>query len=291
MSILFVRRRNLGRGSIRGIKNVLESLSPNTRVDSWKSWRTDQPSHPYGLIVRWGCTARVTSTTTNGFLNSTESIHNVNDKKGFRLLLQQQNQNLVPNTVTELPSSEITSSMVVRPDRHAQGRNLWVVNNLEELARVTEPLENWYASTLVEKAAEYRVYVVSGRVATVAEKTPADPSQVAWNVAQGGRFDVLRRGAWPLDVCRVAIEAFRHSGLDFGGVDIMVEKDTGIPYVLEINSAPSLPSLSDGSVSYRQTCMAKCFYYIYRNGKDWIEPAGYSNWRDVIHPSVVAEAD
>lgn len=97
---------------------------------------------------------------------------------------------------------------------------------------------------------------------------------------------MVRWEGWPLEVCRVAIEAFRHSGLDFGGVDVMVEKDTNIPYILEINSAPSLPALSDGSVSYRQKVMAKCFKYIHNNGKDWIEPDYYHHWRGVIHPAI-----
>lgn len=200
------------------------------------------------------------------------------------MLLQSQNPNLVPTTITALGTST-TFPLVVRSARHAQGRNLWVAHTEEELKSLVAPLENWYASTLVEKAAEYRIYVVGGRVATVAEKTPQDASQVAWNVAQGGRFDVVRWGDWPMEVIKVAIEAFRHSGLDFGGVDVMVEKETGKPYILEINSAPSLPHLSGGRVSYRQKCMANCLAYIHEHGKDWIEPQGYHSWRQVIHPA------
>ncbi len=144
----------------------------------------------------------------------------------------------------------------------------------------------WYASDLIDKSAEYRVYVVNGKVATVAEKTPDDPSAVAWNVAQGGRFDVVRWGDWPLEVCRVAIESFKLSGLDFGGVDVMVDRE-GRAYMIEINSAPSLPLLSCGGVSYRQKCMAKCFAYIAEHGNDLLESTAYSNWRDVIHPAIL----
>jgi len=144
----------------------------------------------------------------------------------------------------------------------------------------------WYASELIDKVAEYRVYVVSGRVATVAEKTPDNPDAVAWNVAQGGRFDVVRWGSWPMEVVRVALEAFKYSGLDFGGVDVMVDRD-GRAYVIEINSAPSLPLLSSGQVSYRQTCMAKTFAYIMQNGKEhFASPENYDHWSQVIHPAI-----
>ena len=112
--------------------------------------------------------------------------------------------------------------LVLRPTRHAQGRNLFVVNSLDELLNVVHQRprafsSGWYASELIDKIAEYRVYVVSGRVATVAQKTPDNPDAVAWNVAQGGRFDVVRWSQWPMKAVEVALEAFKHSGLDFGG--------------------------------------------------------------------------
>ena len=146
--------------------------------------------------------------------------------------------------------------------------------------------QGWYASEFIDKVAEYRVYVVSGKVATVARKTPDNPNSVAWNVAQGGRFDVVRWGEWPLEVCRVAIEAFSIiPDLDFAGVDVMVDGD-GRAYVIELNSAPSLPLLSDGSVSYRQVCMAKCFKWMEEHGKERMTNDRYDRWSNLIHPSI-----
>lgn len=133
------------------------------------------------------------------------------------------------------------------------------------------------------------MYVMSGRVVTVAQKTPDNPDAVAWNVARGGRFDVVSWGNWPLEACRVALEAFKYSGLDFSGVDVMMDAD-GRAYVIELNSAPSLPLLSDGSISYRQKMMAKGFKYIQENGKDHFDtPSGYAHWSDVIHPATQGE--
>jgi len=149
--------------------------------------------------------------------------------------------------------------------------------------------DGWYASELIDKVAEYRVYVVSGRVATVARKTPYDPNAVAWNVAQGGRFDVVRWGDWPLEVCRVAVESFKHiEGLDFAGVDVIVDED-GRAYVIELNSAPSLPLLSDGSVSYRQKCVAKCFKWMEDHGKERMDYQLEQGWRGYVHPSITGE--
>jgi glutathione synthase/RimK-type ligase-like ATP-grasp enzyme len=298
--ILFARRLKLGRGSTRGMMTHLA-----TKGITAKTWRSDKlltNSMLTSLVVRWGATA----TLPHGLpeclvLNSAVAIHRVNNKKLYRQLLQTTNPQLVPKSIFDLPTtidSQIGCTatddpqfpLILRPKNHAQGRNLHLVQDVRELGQfsIRYP-EGWYASEYVDKESEYRVYVANGRVVTIAQKTPADPTAIAWNVAQGGRFDVLPRGQWPMEVCRVGIESFRPSGLDFGGVDVMVEKTTGRTLCIEINSAPSLPSLSDGSVSYRQKCMAEYFEYVYQNNNDWIEPDYTNGWRGVIHPSVNPE--
>jgi hypothetical protein len=73
------------------------------------------------------------------------------------------------------------------------------------------------------------------------------------------------------------------SGLDFGGVDVMVDR-AGNCYVLEINSAPSQTS------PYRQECTAKAFDYVVLNGKDNIpvvEQRG--GWKKFAHPALSDE--
>lgn len=301
MSLTFLRRKALGAGSIKGMVAYLRGVSPRTISairhigEDVSVYRNDKlpttfEAEDNDWLVRWGCTAS-TGFPYNRQINTPEGIKRVNNKKEFREVLSRSSYGIVPPTIFDHNYTAFNNKKVLRPATHAQGRNLWVVNNLEELLQVVHRnrgkfLSGWYASDLINKTAEYRVYVVSGKVATVAEKTPDDRTRVAWNVAQGGRFDVVRWDNWPLQVCQVALEAFSLSGLDFGGVDVMVDEE-GRAYVIEINSAPSLPLLSDGSISYRQTCMAKCFTYIKENGKQLFElPSSYNNWRDVIHPAI-----
>ncbi len=176
---------------------------------------------------------------------------------------------------------------VLRRDRHAQGKDLWVGNTetILDVIRRDTSLINGYVSRLVDKVAEYRVFVCQNRAVWVAKKTPGNPNDVAWNVAQGGRFDNVRWGDWPMAVVVEAMKAAKVSGTDFCGVDVMVDAD-GNPYVLEVNSAPSQTS------PYRQQCVAKAFDYIVTNGKqhfDDVENA--QRWRDVIHPALVTDEE
>jgi glutathione synthase/RimK-type ligase-like ATP-grasp enzyme len=287
MTAMLLRRRKLGLGSCRGIKQFSQ-----TGIDFL---RNDKP-FPAGVttVFRWGCT----SNTPEGVpvVNTAKAIHAVSDKAGFRKLTA--DAGLAPKTWISFEDFEETydfngedmpeGGWIVRRATHHQGRFLHhflpgQVDDLE-LATTAYGEGNYYISEYIPKVAEYRVFIAQGRVVWVAKKTPDNPDAVAWNVARGGRFDNVRWGDWPLRAVRIAREAFLMSGLDFGGVDIMVDKD-GKCYVLEINSAPSQTS------PYRQECTAKAFDYIVVNGKGAIpvtEEKG--DYRKFIHPSLTEKA-
>jgi glutathione synthase/RimK-type ligase-like ATP-grasp enzyme len=282
MTAIILRRRKLGLGSCRGIKQF-----STTGIDFI---RNDKP-FPANIttVFRWGCTSLVPKGVT--VVNSAEAIHWVSDKRTSRMALAE--KGLAPKTWGSIFEEEEWEGvgqdyfkLVVRRATHHQGRFLHVPSNFKELEEVCSLYGegNYYISEYIPKVAEYRVFIAQGRVVWVANKTPANPEDVAWNVAKGGRFDNVRWGDWPLRAIRVAREAFLLSGLDFGGVDIMVDAE-GKCYVLEINSAPSQTS------PYRQECTAKAFDYIVQNGKGNIpvteEKGGY---RKFIHPALTNEA-
>lgn len=272
--VTIIRRRKLGRGSTKGITSFMSNNVKIVRNDLMHRYPENTE-----LCIRWGCTSNV---PTNNVLNTAKAIHQVNDKIAFRKLLQP--HGLCPKTWFQEDDAEsIKYPVIIRAERHAQGRNLHVANNISDLKNII--VRNFYnqkvyASELINKVAEYRVFVGSGRAVWVAQKTPGNPQDVAWNVAQGGRFDNVRFSEWPLKVIRIAIEAFNLTELDFGGVDVIVDADNNV-YVLEINSAPSQTS------PYRQECVAKYFDYVISNGKQRIpliqEKGGYLKF---IHPAI-----
>lgn len=271
MRNVIIRRRKLGRTSTKSISRKSEVGILSRRNDGPQKKHID-------VLFRWGCTSERAADVT---VNTVKAIQQVNDKAGFRKVLEE--HGLCARGVKH--ADEMEGPVVVRPRTHSRGRKLWVATTGEEFYAATlKAGEGWYASDLINKVAEYRVFVVQGRVVCVAEKTPGNPDQVAWNVAQGGRFDNVSWDAWPLKAIRVSVEAFNLTSLDFGGVDVMVDAD-GNAYVIEINSAPSLTS------DYRQSCFAKAFDYIIRNGKDRIPlievKGGYLKF---IHPAISVDA-
>jgi glutathione synthase/RimK-type ligase-like ATP-grasp enzyme len=278
MSVVILRRRKLGRTSAKEIaKNI-----PDCKVI------INDRNIPVGrdgdVLIRWGCTSKVEGNYS--IINSADAIHQVNDKTAFRRLLN--DAGLCPRTWFSLEEADHDDegipnppSVVVRPRQHAQGKNLYKCDTWDEIyAAVRRCGEGFYISKYIDKVAEYRVAVAQGRAVWVVKKTPGNPEDIAWNVAQGGRFDNVKWNDWPLKVVKTAIAAFNLSSLDFGGVDLMVDADNNC-YVLEINSAPSLTS------PYRQSCMAKVFSHMVENGKERIPlvtaKGGYSKF---IHPAL-----
>src|SRR5690606_16160904 len=122
---------------------------------------------------------------------------------------------------------------VVRPNSHLGGRNLILVNNRTELVNAIRQIgSSGYISKYIPKIEEYRVFVANGRVAYVIKKIVDNPNAVAWNVAQGGRFENVRFGSWNLKVVKHAVDAFNLTDLDFGAVDVIVDASNNV-YVLE----------------------------------------------------------
>lgn len=274
-----LRRRALGRGSCNGISAASQHGIRVIRNDA--TLPTTE-----GFVFRWGCT---TTIPAGRVVNTAEAIHWVNNKKASRLALQERGVS-VPFTwdARDFIRNESLreGSFVMRPLRHAQGRNLVSGTNADIVTAFNRNAQyhDGYVSQLINKVAEYRVFVCQGRAVWVARKTPGNPNQVAWNVAQGGRFDNVAWGDWPLRVVKEAIKAHLISGLDFSGVDVMVDGE-GVPYILELNSAPSQTS------PYRQSCVAKAFDYIIANNSKATIPLREERgaWRKWAHPSLSEE--
>lgn len=271
---VIIRRRKLGRTSVREIaKNSKKQIIP------FRSDKGVAPDAP--LYIRWGCTDNVPGRQV---VNTAKAIHQVNNKLKFRMILD--DAELCPATYvdyTKISAEDANEGIITRPAHHAQGRHFYYTRDLKSLKEIIDSKfknKSYYCSHFIDKVAEFRVFIGQGRVLCVSKKTPNNPDAIAWNVALGGRFDNVKWSEWPLKGVKTAVEAFNLSDLDFGGVDIMVDKD-GNWYVLEINSAPSLTS------PYRQQCFAKFFDWIIDNGKERIplikELGGHLKF---IHPCI-----
>ena len=272
---MILRRRKLGRTSCKEI-----AARSKTGIGVA---RNDAVLPTCDVVFRWGTTSNVPKKAGQLIINSAESIHWCANKKQGRLEMQEFGVPVPETWAATTFTIHNDGEFVLRPSKHAQGKNLWCgdAKYIVDCIRLYG-VHDGYVSRKIDKVAEFRVYVVNGKVVAVAQKTPADPNAVAWNVAQGGRFDNVRWGDWNLKACQAAILAALISKTDFCGVDVMVDKD-GNPFVLEVNSAPSMTS------DYRQSVFAKAFDWIIEKGNDYMNTEVCKQWRDVAHPAIFPE--
>lgn len=279
---IILRRKKLGRTSTKEFSKFCNATPVRNDLLAKKV------KEPIKWLIRWGCTSVCEATHT---INKAEAISLANNKAETRKILQKLNlpKRIVPNTWFDYASwedSNYLGPVIVRPIQHAQGRSLYYLKTPAEIEtffmNVPHILidKGYYISEYIEKEAEYRVFVIQGKVVWVAKKTPADPKAIAWNVAQGGKFENVRWNDWPLRACRIAIQACEALGLDFGGVDIIQKGKEFL--ILEVNSAPSQTS------PYRQKCTGKAFDYLIKNNNQKLDtPEKVNSYTQFIHPGIL----
>lgn len=253
-----------GRPSMRGTYNKMQSESQliiRKKLKKSNTYRfnqytnhiiTDYNKLPLNtnisnsIIVRWG-TQQDFSGNNNIIYNMSKNLAIASNKKKSRQIFIENNiacpKMVHPRTNTNYP-------VIARPEKHSKGKNFVVFNNRHDFARhYDQNSNNWYYSEFINKVSEFRIHVAHGRVLNYLEKPkPEDPNQIAWNRAVNGEaFNNVKWSDYNSKVCDLAIKAIQSLGLDFGGVDIIVDQD-GNPYVLEVNCSPTLAS-SDYSMT------------------------------------------
>lgn len=182
-------------------------------------------------ILRWGSRwpgkAKVE-------LNSAEAVGLARNKKLSRQLLAE----LSPATWYD--RADLQFPCVIRPRHHHAGQKFFVCQNqTEALQAIKVCRKGWYASELINKAREFRVFIYQNYVVAVSERFPATPEAIAWNLALGGRLVNLDRKMWPIQILKSALLAAKKLSLDLAAIDL-AEDTTGRVMVFEANTAPGL---------------------------------------------------
>ena len=156
--------------------------------------------------------------------------------------------------------------IIARPQTHAKGKNIVVLNNSTELLNFYNSHRDWYFAEFFPKDREVRAHVAFGKILALMEKpAPHDKSTVAWNRAVvHEEWTAIPWGEYHFNACLEALKAVECLGLDTGGVDVMIRGEEAI--VLEVNTAPTL--ISSPYVSQR---WAEYFNWLFSTGekKHW----------------------
>ena len=143
-----------------------------------------------------------------------------------------------------------------------RGAGVFLVKNKTDFNKLPDRkgkdgLNEYMFQKLIDKDHEYRLLVLGQKIGVWEEKIAKDPEEFRNNVALGARevfFDVKDT---PKNISDIALCAAGVLSIQIAGVDVMTEKRSGKPYILEVNRGPGLTY--DEKVSPEFAQIAKFF--------------------------------
>lgn len=197
------------------------------------------------LIIRWGAAPETQYQNPPQVLNPRDNVIRASNKLEFFNLIKESGlADFIPpywSNKNEVPDDQYPIVCRTVLSGHS-GAGIVLANDCDDL--VDAPLYTKY----IKKEHEYRVHV--GRLpdgtcsafATQRKARRAGYENPNWQIRNHSNgFVYVRQGfVTPSVVTEAAIEVFKVTGLDFGAVDVIYNKQADKAYVLEVNTAPGL---------------------------------------------------
>lgn len=260
--MLFILYKNTGVYSGRALRKVLEGLYEDVVSGGYPK--------RFGRILQRGITPELVINlgTTDPFsyegrvLNTQDMVRAASNKKQARIAFQEAE---VPAPTLFRRAQDVSSSdlpVIGRTSYHRKGNGFWFCKNKADVGKAARQGATHFLE-LIPNTREYRVHTfIKGKYLDlpgeerkpehyvsikVSEKVwqgdgKPNPEEPQKNHEFGWSFlGQQNRRAEELDVVRYsAKQAIAALGLDFGAVDIMYAVRNKQPFVLEVNSTPSL---------------------------------------------------
>jgi RimK family alpha-L-glutamate ligase len=130
--------------------------------------------------------------------------------------------------------------VIVKTSLGRQGRGVFKVANVDELkVSVAEGLEaatSVIIREFIPNDGDIRVLTVGYRAIGAMKRIPAQ-GDFRSNISLGGKGEKFDLASSP-EIVEIAEHASRMTRTEVAGVDIMIDKDNGNPYLLEVNPSP-----------------------------------------------------
>lgn len=240
-------------------KSIKEYWRVYSNGDSSKYRVEYHPRFQNDVILRWGNEIQIEHPNCKIY-NESRAIALASQKGRARQIMFEAGVR-VPRIVVPVDQN-IHFPVIARPQVHAKGKNIVVLNNITEFRNFYNSHSDWYFAEFYPKDREVRCHVAHGKILAMMEKpAPSDKSTIAWNRAVvHEEWTAIPWGDYHFNACLEALKAVEALGLNTGGVDVMIRGDEAV--VLEVNTAPTL--ISSPYVSQR---WSEYFNWLFRTSE------------------------
>jgi glutathione synthase/RimK-type ligase-like ATP-grasp enzyme len=191
--------------------------------------------------------------------------HFPSTSKIYQYMLLEHSRTQVPRSFFVLPqvmaeSFEVAVERVGLPfvlkDIHGnKGEYNYVIRNQRDFNKACKLTAKagvqCIAQAFVPNDCDYRVLVLGKKIGLIIRRSRVDDSTHLNNTSQGAQAEIVPLTTLPPDVQKACLQAAKLVERQVAGVDMVMDKDTGKWYCLEVNDGPQLASGSFVSEKYK----------------------------------------
>lgn len=136
------------------------------------------------------------------------------------------------------------SPVIVKLSETHQGKGIFLCNSEEEIKGVIakNPGQTYLLRKFIPNDGDLRVFVVGGRAIGAMKRISTREGEFRSNISVGGKgkfFDLEKNK----EIKELAEKSAKVTGVEIAGVDVIINKETSEPYILEVNVGPQFKGL------------------------------------------------
>jgi len=136
--------------------------------------------------------------------------------------------------------------LILKMSGGRQGKNVFLLNSQEELVKKIQDLKEeknaFVIREFIPNDGDIRIFTVGYKAIGAMKRIPTKKGEFRSNISQGGRGERFDLKKYP-EIKEIAEKMSKITRTEIAGVDIMIHKKTGEPYVLEINPGSQFTGL------------------------------------------------
>lgn len=186
----------------------------------------------------------------NGAVVDPEFNFNINVAKEY--FLEAKYSIPFPKSVVFLSSKSVPDvkkylrfPMILKSGEGRQGKSVFKIQDEDELIRKTQEFEKekltCVAREFIPNDGDIRVFTVGYKAIAAMRRIPKR-GDFKSNISQGGKGEKFELDEFP-EIRKLAEKASEINRVEIAGVDVIINKETGKPYILEVNPGPQFTGL------------------------------------------------
>ncbi len=142
---------------------------------------------------------------------------------------------------------KFTYPVIVKTSAGRQGRGVYLCRSFDEVKKAIDEIHQTGVKAVVIREfvpndGDLRIFTVGYKAIGAMKRVPTREGEFRSNISQGGRGEKFELDNYS-EIKEIAEKAAEISKTEIAGVDIIINKETGKPYILEVNPSPQFEGL------------------------------------------------